>query len=219
MCSPLNAYQEALKRFLEIDPEDAAARSGAVYDSQNNRFKISYFGRPHMVDLKGKVWRPDKPDEEISYNDRTILVQYLCEASGLPPRGSWISFLELPDGAHHYVPLQNDAMIPLAKFFGSRPDDFSEAAGSFGGKAINMGDYAFSIPVLPKLPLAVVLWEGDEEFAARSAILYDSVAPSHLTTATLWVLGTELARKMIGCLDEKKGRKVAISWLEGVKRD
>jgi hypothetical protein len=217
MCSPVNAYQETLKRFVKIDPEEAASRSGAIYDSLNRRFEIRYYGKLYMVDREGKVWQTDQPAREVPFNDRTILLQYLCEASGLPPRGTWISFLELPDGAHHYVPLQTDAMGPLAEFFGSRPGKFIEAAGQLGGSPINLGDYSFCMPALPKLPLAVVLWEGDEEFPARSSILYDSVSSSHLTTAALWVLGVELARKMIGCLDEKRGGDMAITWLEGVK--
>ncbi|HBV96770.1 MAG: hypothetical protein JL50_15680 [Peptococcaceae bacterium BICA1-7] len=215
MCNPLNAYQEALKRFARIDPVDAAARSGAAYDSHNKNFEIIYLGNSYRVDLAGKVWRADHPEGEVPFNDRTIIVQYLCEASGLPPRGTWISFLELPDGAHHYVPLQTDATGPLAEMFGDCPEKFSEAAEKYGGRPIELGDYSYYIPALPKLPLAVVLWEGDDEFKARSSILYDSVSASHLTTAALWVLGVELAKKMIACLDDQK--EMAITWLEGVK--
>lgn len=217
MCNPVNAYQEAIKRFAQIDPADAAARSGAVYDSINKRFEIIYLGNSYRVDMSGRVWQVDKPGEEVPFNDRTIIVQYLCEASGLPPRGNWISFLELPDGAHHYVPLQTDATLPLAEMFGDCPEKFSAAAEKYGGRPIKLGDYSYCIPALPKLPLAVVLWEGDDEFKARSNILYDSVAPAHLTTAALWVLGVELARKMIACLDDSKGGVGAITWLEGVR--
>jgi len=217
MCNPVNAFQEALKRFAQIDPVDAAVRSGAVYDRLNKRFEIIYLGNSYRVDLTGRVWQAAKPEEEVPFNDRTIIVQYLCEASGLPPRGTWISFLELPDGAHHYVPLQTDATGPLAEMFGGCPGKFSEAAERYGGRPIKLGDYSFYIPALPKLPLAVVLWEGDEEFKARSSILFDSVSPAHLTTAALWVLGVELARKMIACLDNQKGIAGAITWLEGVK--
>lgn len=217
MCNPINAYQESVKRFAKIDPVDAAARAGAVYDGLNKRFEIIYMGKYYRVDLAGRVWQADKPGEEVPFNDRTIIIQYLCEASGLPPRGNWISFLELPDGAHHYVPFQTDATGPLAEMFGGCPVKFSAAAEQCGGKPIKLGDYSFYIPALPKLPLAVVLWEGDEEFAARSAILFDSVSPAHLTTAALWVLGVELARKMIACQDEQKGSEMAITWLEGVR--
>lgn len=219
MCSPVNAYQEAVSRFSEIDPEEAAGRSGAKYDAAGKRFEITYFGSLYMVESDGRVWRADSPEEDVPFNDRTIIVQYLCEASGLPPRGTWLSFLQLPDGSHHYAPFQTDATGPLARTFGGTPEKFDDAAAAFGGQPLVIGDRSFIIPALPKMPLAVALWEEDEEFPAKSIILFDSVAPTHLTTATLWVLGVELAHKMIRHHDEDAGRKREITWLEGVKQD
>lgn len=213
MCNPVNAYQEAVKRFGDIDPEDAAARSGAKLDG--DRFEIVYFGSPYIVERDGRVWKAGDPQAEVSFNDRTLIVQYLCEASGLPPRGTWISFLQLPDGAHHYAPFQTDATIPLARVFGSGMDGFEEAARALGGDPISMGDKSFYIPAFPKLPLAVTIWEGDDEFEARSNILFDSVSQTHLTTAALWVLGVELAHKMIRHHDQNAGRKREITWLSG----
>jgi len=219
MCSPVNAFQEAVKRFNSIDPVRAAARSGARFDRAGGRFEIVYFGSLYLVDLAGRVSRAADPGGEVPFNDRTLIIQYLCEASGPPPRGQWISFLQLPDGAHHYVPLQTDATVPLARVFGKSPDKFAEAAMALGGRPLSMGDRSFLIPALPKIPLAVVIWEEDDEFPAKSNILFDSVAPMHLTTAALWVLGVELAHKMIAHCDREAGRERQITWLEGVNND
>lgn len=219
MCSPINAYQETVKKFVSLAPEEMVGRSGARFDKQRQRFEVMYFGSLYMADREGKVWRADDPATDVPYNDKTLILQYLCEASGLPPRGVWLSFLELPDGAHHYRPLQVDATEPLARVFGSRPKDFVNSALSLGGRPAGLGEYSFIIPALPKIPLAVVLWEDDDEFPASSNILYDSVSPTHLTTAALWVLGVELSHKLISRYDRKAGREREITWLEGVKKD
>lgn len=219
MCNPVNAYQEAVKKFITLDPADIAARSGAFYDQNKGQFKIEYFGGNYVVDSGGMVWREDAPGSEVPFNDKTLIVQFLCEASGLPPRGTWLSFLELPEGIHHNAPFHTDATIPLAKIFGKAPARFAEAAVSLGGRPLSMGDHSFFIPALPKIPLAVVLWEGDDEFAPKSNILFDSVSPTHLSTAALWVLGVEVAHKMMGHFDERAGREKSITWLEGMKND
>lgn len=216
MCNPVNAYQETVKKFIGIDPSVAAVRSGAGY--AQGLYTIDYFNNKYMVEESGRVMLADNPGEDIPFNDRTIILQYLCEASGLPPRGRWLSFLELPQGEHHYVPFQIDATSPLARTFGPVPDEFRRAALALGGRELDLGDVSFTIPALPKLPLAVVLWEGDEEFPARATILFDAVAPAHLTTAALWVLGIELARKMLSHYDRKVGEKAAITWLEGKRK-
>ncbi len=219
MCNPVNAYQESLKKFAETDPEDAAARAGARYNKDGRRLEIIYFGSLYMVESGGRVWRASAPGEEVPFNDRTLILQYLCQSSGLPPSGAWISFRELPGGYHHYAPLQTDAIFPLARVFGSCPEGFEDAARSLGGRPIPMGDRAFIIPALPKIPLAVVIREGDDEFEASSNMLYDSASQTHLTMAALWVLGVELAHKMIRHHDETAGREREISWLEGVRMD
>ncbi|KJS16243.1 MAG: hypothetical protein VR69_10220 [Peptococcaceae bacterium BRH_c4b] len=216
MCNPMNAYQETVKRFLLLDHSDVVLRSGV--SCANGFYTIDYFNSKYKVGESGKVFLADSPGEEVPFNDRTIILQYLCEASGLPPRNRWLSFLELPEGEHHYVPFQIDATNPLARIFGDKPDAFRRAAAALGGRQIDLGDISFSIPALPKLPLAVALWEGDEDFPSRSIILFDAVAPFHLTTAALWVLGVELAHKMLYHYDRDVGTKAAITWLEGKRK-
>ncbi|MFZ5595625.1 MAG: DUF3786 domain-containing protein [Bacillota bacterium] len=219
MCSPVNAYQETLKRFVSVDPEEISARSGVFYNSELKIFEMEYFGSLYHIDLNGRVRRKGDQDYETPFNDRTLMLQYLCEASVVSPKGNWISFLELPDGAHHYVPLQTGAMNPMAAHFGNNSRGFVEAAGALGGRPLSLGDYSFYIPALPRVPLAVVLWEGDDEFPAKSNILYDATAPLHLTTAALWVLGVELAHKMIGHHNRDAGEEIAVTWLKGAGND
>ncbi len=210
MCNIISAYQEAVKEFRQHDPGDVTLRSGAVYHAKQAIFTISYFNLEHQIDREGRVTLNGK---SVPYNDRTLILQYLCYASGLPPREKWISFLELPDGRHHYIPFQTDATIPVANQFGCSPEEFARAARQLGGTLIKMGDLGFSVPALPKLPLAVTLWEGDEEFRAQANILFDSVASTHLSTAALWVLGVELATKLLGHIDQRAAAKQEVNWL------
>lgn len=211
----LTAFQEALEIYKTLEPENIALRSGAKYHAQDKVFTITYLGREYVVDIEGKVRIAEEQGYEVPYNDRTLILQYLCFASGLPPRGTWMSFLELPDGIHHYAPFQNDATIPLARAFGSDIKDFMEVGKSLGGWPVSMADAAFAIAALPKLPLAVILWEGDEEFHSKSNILFDAVAHTHLTTASLWVLGVELAQKMLSYQNKEFAEKSAVTWLGG----
>lgn len=196
MCST-NAFQESLKSFLTLDHAAAAMASGARLDREKNLLKLAYCGREYEINCSSGRISPAGSEEEVPYNDKTIIMQYLVESSGLPPRGRWLSFLELPEGIHHYAPFQTDALFPLAEKYGQSPEQFLKAAAVMKGQQIKMGDAAVIIPALPKIPLAVVLWLGDEEFPAKCNVLFDTVSPTHLTTATLWVLGVEVAAKLL----------------------
>ncbi|MFA7467852.1 MAG: DUF3786 domain-containing protein [Desulfotomaculaceae bacterium] len=96
----------------------------------------------------------------------------------------------------HHEPFLNDACNPLAQTFGHRLELFNQLAEQLGANSIQMGDTAVYVPAFAKLPLAVAIWEGDDEFPAKAVILFDSIAPHQLTTAALWVLGCELSRKL-----------------------
>ncbi|MGB9791761.1 MAG: DUF3786 domain-containing protein [Thermacetogeniaceae bacterium] len=41
-----------------------------------------------------------------------------------------------------------------------------------------------------------MLWLGDEEFPATANMVFDSAAPSHLSTASLYVLGVNVTRRL-----------------------
>jgi len=196
MCS-LNAYSEALKTFKTSDPFEMAKNAGGEYYEKGQTIKIKYLGAKAAVDfLSGEiVW---EAPAGLMKNDKVLILQYLTSACGVTPRGTWVSFIQLPDGPHHHAPFVLEAMTPLAREFGDRVDEFKRRAAVFGAEEIQMGDYGVVIPVFPHLPLAVCLWKGDAEFAANSNILFDVTAPLHLTTAALWVLGVEVSRRLRG---------------------
>lgn len=196
MCGT-NAFQEALKTFLTMEPAAMVMASGARYDSHRSVFILNYCGETYEIERSGGLVSRSGIEGEVPYNDRTLIMQYLVESSGLPPRGRWMSFLELPEGIHHYVPFQTDALFPLAEIFGKEPEEFLRAAAYLKGEQIKMGDVAVVIPALPKIPLAVMFWLGDDEFPAKCNILFDTVAATHLPTASLWVLGVEVAKKIM----------------------
>lgn len=193
----LDAYAAALELFLKSEPARMAMAGGASWDPGVRVLRLRYCGREFTVAAANGEIVAGPGHWKVTRNDLTLVLQYLVGASGLPPRGQWLSFLELPEGGHHYRPFQAEALDPLARRFDGRGEEFLKAGRLLGGEEAKMADAALVIPVFPKLPVAVLLWHGDEEFPARAGILYDAVAPSHLSTASLYVLGCELVRKML----------------------
>lgn len=190
------AFQEALKHFKAANPVEMAEKSGVDYDGTGT-FTVNYCNKPYKIlHSTGEIIGPE--GEDLLESDQILLYQYLSQATGVPVTGRWISYLELPNGEHHYVPFKIEAMGPLARKFGSDLDGFHEAAGKMGGKEIKMGHAGFVIPALPRVPLAVALWEGDDEFPANANVIFDASAPDYLTPAALYVLGINVVRKMCG---------------------
>jgi len=191
-----HAYHEAVKMLATENPQRVAERAGAVYYAGDGYFSLTYCGEEyHITYPSGEITRVGE-SPEVSVSDKTLLTLYLANASGLQPLGKWISFIELPGGPHHHAPFVEDAIKPLARDLGHQPELLTLVAARMGGSSINMGDTGVVIPALPKIPLAMMLWTGDEEFPPRANLLFDSGGHNHLDTASLFVLGINVSMKV-----------------------
>lgn len=189
------AYLAALFDFSKKDPALMAKLAGGACLDEN-LIEISYLGQLcRVAHPDGKIsipaW-PDPPHEEL-----ILILQYLAGASGLPRRERWLSFLDLPGGPHHFAPFKREAIFPLAKAFANQPNLFLAAAKSLGGRETVLGNVGAILPVFPRLPLAVMLWAGDDEFPAAADILFDAVAETYLPTASLYMLGIAASQRLL----------------------
>lgn len=211
----LDAYDQARKSLATKDPELVAALGGASFDPAASLFTLVYCGMQVEVQYPSgttKAYHPlanaaDTPvgsTVPLTDPEQVLVLQYLAGASGLPLRGRWLSFLELPGGQLHYAPFQGEALRPLALTFGQDPASFLKAGRTLAGCRSDAGRPGLVIPAFPRIPLAILLWPGNEEFAARSAILFDASAVTHLSTASLYVLGIEVSKRLISCIPTRQ---------------
>lgn len=192
----LDAYRKAREDLARCDPRDTVNRSGAVYHQEDGCYQLRYCNSLYTIAAKTGEIRSTPGAGELTHEEHILLLQYLVEASGIPPRGRWCSFLELPGGPHHYALFQKEAIFPLAEAFGEKPGALREAARPLGGQDSDLGEVGVVIPVFPKLWLAFMVWGGDDEFPPRANLLFDTAASTHLSTASLYVLGIEVSRKL-----------------------
>lgn len=136
-------------------------------------------------------------NRRLEITDKILILQYLCEVCGVQPNGKWISLRELPSGSNHYASFKTDAMEPLAKRFGSSLELFRKVCRKLGGQELSMGDAGYSIQGFPKLELAFIIWQADDEFPTQANILFDATASLHLNTEALGVLGNSMAERII----------------------
>lgn len=187
--------KRSLSRIIELSGAEPYDESGLV---------LRYGGRLYQVQYpEGEIssYKQDENADGLEITDRILILQYLTEVCGVMPSGRWISLRELPAGNNHFASFKTDAMKPLAERFGSSPDEFEHACLKLGGKKLAMGDRAFAISAFPKLELAFILWQADEEWPAQANILFDATAGMHLNTEGLGVLGSNIAKRILDLAD------------------
>jgi hypothetical protein len=206
--------EEARATLREVKPGKLVLRSGCEQDADGN-FRLSFFWREYVIsgtDLA--VRRADTGDEMPSFIQSLILT-YLATADGTTPSSRWIGFRELPDGMFYAQAFQGYSggrLVRELEGFGTRgsaeahpkpaqPSSSVEilrrAAECLGGEPLEVGDAGYAFTVLPRVRLALVYWEGDDEFPSQAQVLFEDSASHYLPADGLAILGSQLIGKLL----------------------
>jgi hypothetical protein len=85
----------------------------------------------------------------------------------------------------------------LVRAFGSDFRPLLDVAARYGAQPLSVGDVSFSLPVLPRVPVAVVCYQGDDEFPSTAQFLFDAAATHYLPTDALATVGGRLTRLLL----------------------
>lgn len=134
---------------------------------------------------------------------QALVAYYLHTADGILPTNHWIAFTELPNGRFYTQAFQGYTGRELAQMYGNDVTRFTETAVALGGIANVLGDAAFRFQALPRVPMLVVCWQGDEDFPPSYKILFDAHTPHYLPTDACAILGSMLARRLLKVANPK----------------
>jgi hypothetical protein len=198
--SDLTDRADELRASLRLlDPELVAAKSGIAHlpiGPARGELHFPLWGKSTLVtwpNLTGYA----KPDDELPAFTQTLLMYYLLTADGMPLSGKWVSFADLPGGRMYAQAYQGYSGDEIVKAFDPELDKFKRACLSAGGTQHESGDAAFSFIALPRLPLLVNYWLGDEDFPSSCKILFDSSATHYLPIDGCAIIGSMLTKKLI----------------------
>lgn len=188
--------QVALSRLPELSPPVAASRSGCSYE--RGVFTVPFLDRVfHLSFPSGEATekgtgQPPPPWLHL------ILLHYLLTADGTPVADSWITYRYLPGAFLFEGRFQEMAITSLARAFAQDLEGFRRAGLALRGDTMSRtGDAGFRFLVLPRLPMAAILYLGDEEVPGSAAVLFDSSAPHYLPTEDLSIVGSYLSRQLL----------------------
>jgi hypothetical protein len=196
----MDDYNQALelgrKGLKESDPDLLAGFANLRLERKEGRtfFRIPFLNDQVIAQWPDFTFRSEKTDQEPPVQQQILLVHYLQGAwTSRVSRitGEWIAFQDLPDGRFYLDAFQRRAKIPLVQVFGDKPEKMVEIAGAaYGAKPAEQGDFSVIVTALPLVPLALILWKGDEEFPPDGNILFDrSITSIFSAEDVAWLSG------------------------------
>ncbi|MFC1821132.1 DUF3786 domain-containing protein [Thermodesulfobacteriota bacterium] len=157
-------------------------------------FKFNFLNRRILIEWPGLSIYYEDSNEEMPIQQQILILHYLLGAwnsSGAPVTGEWIAFQDIPDGKFYMDAFQRRAKIPLVQSFGNRPELLvSLAKKSLGADSLDQGDHAVMVKALPLVPIALIIWAGDDEFPPEGNVLFDRNVTRLLSAEDIvWLAG------------------------------
>lgn len=178
----------------ERDMVNLARNTGASY--VNGCFGLDVWNRAVTFSEEDFVAIDAQSGQECDALTQAMLAYYFYTSDGAAVHGELIAFRELPDGQFYASAFQGYTGNKLAGVFGNDIEAFAKAAHGTGGKSLVVGDAAYQFQALPRVPVAVVCWLGDEDFPTSYRVLFDKSIDHHLPTDACAILGSMLTAKL-----------------------
>jgi hypothetical protein len=195
MCHKLDA--RFFQQLSAMKPAEVCRRTLAQWNGEKGCYRLTAWGGEYEVDPKPGEIRPGSAGTRAVSNESGLtIIFYLLGGQDLPLTGEWISEKDIPGGEGFF---RGPHAVPshlITDRFGEDVEGFRAVCARLGGKPLDMADAAYVFRILPRVPAAVLLWRGDEEFPAEAKLLFDRMIGAHLPLDCVFALAGELCERI-----------------------
>jgi hypothetical protein len=191
----------AAREIAKVNLHRICSLSGAacIEDSKGSPLiTIPFIRQEHVVRLEPEVDVLRKDDSDpVPIPEKILILHYLLTARGDSLKRNWITFREIPEGVFYYSAFLKRARDPLVRTFGPEPQRLLRCGAQIGAEPDQLGDVSITLKALPRIPVTVVLWRGDDELPPEGSILFDESVASYLPTEDIAVLSGMVVYRLI----------------------
>lgn len=190
------------KELAGLDPSDVSRRSLASYDEEKKAYALRLLCDDLLVfpDEK-KIVRADASSDNdenaVDFNTTLVCVHYLISAQDVPIAREYVTETQITDGEFFFKGPHAVPSWRVEKKLGHDAETFLEKGKRIGGTPIDFGDVGLELLVLPRIRIAYILWVADDEFPARSQILFDASAEKHFALDVVWAMCNLVTERLL----------------------
>ena len=199
------AKELSRKELLHYNPEVIARYAGVnIKRSDDNKtaLNLTFLNRDINISWPDMEFSYKTGVGEISIQQQAFLLHYLngaCSSRCTEMSGEWVSYQDIPDGRFYMDAFIKRAKEPLIKTFGFMAKKMVETASkAYNAELLDLGDFSVKVNALPIVPVALIIWEGDEEFPPDGNLLFDKTVSNILSAEDIATLAGMVVYPMIG---------------------
>jgi hypothetical protein len=191
-------YKGYLEALTDLDLSIRCSILDISVDEDRKTAEIPFFGSIYRVSREGVVNADGKrPD----YGTCIILLKYLlmCPRQ-IPIEDDWVSYRDFKDsGLSLDVSFSDNSRRAISKIYSGQKGALENAAAALGGTRPDF-DYPYDVAavfrVLPRVPVLLLFNDEDDEFPAKTSILFERRADQFLDMECIAMVGGYLFDKL-----------------------
>lgn len=200
MTEPVHSVHPALwENLIQADSTDVCRCSGAQFDKATGSYFLDFLQERYRIEPNSRLIKPlacPIPAGGPSIDLQVILLTYLLNAKEIPLADRLVAVGSLKGGKCFFQGPHSFPLDPLIEQYGHDSKAFLDRGLSLGATEENYGDVSVGFPALPRVPVFMVLWRGDEEFPSRLSVVFDATVDQQLPLDAIYGLVTEICRRM-----------------------
>jgi len=208
----IQARALSMRELSGKDIDSIARFSGATIKNDSagipGSLSIKFLNRDIIISWPEMEFSYGDFDEDVPVQQQVLVLHYINGAFNSKitrNEHEWVSFQDIPDGRFYMDAFIKRAKEPLLKTFGSSPEKMVELAyGIYNASPLEHGDFSVMVNAFPMAPVALVLWEGDDEFPAEGNILFDRSISRMLSAEDIALLAGMVVYPLVGMAKDKR---------------
>lgn len=185
------------QQLAAMPAEDVCRRTACTCDGRERAYTITLWDRLYRVQPElQRVGPADPAIAPLHPYLELFLVHYLLRANGMEAAGHWISEKDIPGGATFF---RGPHAIPsdlITARFNNDIERFNRRCEQLQGVPLSLADASWRFAITPRIPVAVLYWQGDDEFPAEAKVLFDAAIGSFLAADVVFALAVGICDRL-----------------------
>ncbi len=185
------------KDLAEQVPEDVCRRALCRYDDVKSCYTLSVWGDEYAIyPLEQRIDRISKNFQSPHEYLYIFIIHYLLKSEETELCNEWISEKDIPGGSTFFRGPHEIPTRLISSRYSGDIEKFKKICVQLDGIALDMADAAYVFKITPRIPVAVLFWDGDDEFPPESKILFDKSVTEHLALDIIFALVVDICTRI-----------------------
>ena len=169
------------EELANLSPDDVCSRAKVAFDRNTGFYEVPFLSTTVRCSPEKRIieFADELPYDRVDFELALVILHYLIHAVDVEPTGKWVGEKDIPGGNVFFYGPHQLPTRPLEELFQIDLEYFDKAAQVLGGVRENRGDRAYVFQVLPRVPVMLVFWKGDEEFEPKLNFRVDETIIRH----------------------------------------